>query len=175
LTAPLIVTALMGDGDFAWADGLRRAHFPPDRNLLRAHVTLFHQLPPSAEDEARTVLKTMAREPPPPARLGPPFSLGRGVAYRIDSPALEAIRAELAGRFAGLLSAQDRQGWRPHVTVQNKVEPAEAKALLAALSADHMPRAFAIVGLALWRYLGGPWESVGAWRFGSGHAMTPPC
>ena len=48
---PLIVTALMGDADFAYFDGLRRHHYPSDRNVLRAHLTLFHHLPMSIEHE----------------------------------------------------------------------------------------------------------------------------
>ena len=52
-TAPLIVTATLPPSEFAWADALRRAHFPPERNYLQAHVTLFHALPPFVEDEAR--------------------------------------------------------------------------------------------------------------------------
>ena len=48
---PLIVTAELPDDVLAWADGLRRAHFPPERNWLVAHVTLFHALPPSVHDE----------------------------------------------------------------------------------------------------------------------------
>ena len=46
MTAPLIVTALLGRADHAWLDGERQRHFPPERNQLPAHLTLFHQLPP---------------------------------------------------------------------------------------------------------------------------------
>jgi len=42
--------------------------------------------------------------------------------------------------------------------VQNKVKPAEAKALAEALRADFQPRPFVIAGLAAWHYRGGPWE-----------------
>ncbi len=164
----------MGDADFAWADGLRRAHFPPERNQLRAHLTLFHHLPPSVESELRTRLKTLTKDPAPGATLGEPYSLGRGVAFRIVSPELEAIRADLAACFAPLLTPQDSQGWRPHVTVQNKVPGNEARDLLADLKMSFAQRPFAIAGLAINHYLGGPWEAAGAWRFGSGHAMTAP-
>ena len=58
----LIVTAMLPPDIFAWAEGLRRAHFPPERNLVPAHLTLFHALPPSAEDEARRLLARTARE-----------------------------------------------------------------------------------------------------------------
>ena len=168
------MTALLGTADFAWADALRRAHFPPERNVLRAHLTLFHHLPPSAERELRDALRDECRAPPPVARLASLVSLGRGVAYRVDSVDLAAIRARLADRFDTLLTPQDRAGWRAHITVQNKVDPTVARALLAELSAVFVPRPLIIAGLAAWWYRGGPWEPTGAWRFGNGQAMEPP-
>jgi hypothetical protein len=172
--APIIVTALLGREDFAWADALRRAHFPPARNHLRAHVTLFHHLPPSVLDELRGLLKDEARAMRPVARLASVVSLGRGVACRIDSPDLAQIRARIADRFAALLTPQDRAGWRPHMTVQNKVSPEAARALLTELSADFVPRPLEIAGLAAWWYRGGPWDPIGAWAFGSGHVIKAP-
>ena len=172
--APIIVTALLGAADFAWADALRRAHFPPERNVLRAHLTLFHHLPPSSERELRDALRDACHAPAPAARLASLVSLGRGVAYRIDSAELAEIRARLADRFDTLLTPQDSAGWRPHITVQNKVDPAIARALLAELSVNFVPRPLIIAGLAAWWYRGGPWEPIGAWRFDGGHAMVPP-
>jgi hypothetical protein len=171
---PLIVTALMGDPDFARLDALRRAHFPPERNYLRAHLTLFHHLPPAILAELRDLLKSETRASAPDARLSSLLNLGRGVAYRVESEGLAEIRARIADRFAPLLMPQDRNGWRAHVTVQNKVEPAKARALLATLAAGFQPGPLALIGLAIWHYRGGPWHSAGAWRFGAGHAMTPP-
>ena len=158
MSAPIIVTALMGAADFAWAEGLRRAHFPPERNVLSAHITLFHHLPPSLLDELADRLKAHCRNAPPVARLTEVMRLGQGVAYRIDSPGLMAIRDELAEAFSGLLTPQDQARPRLHVTVQNKVAPDVAKALAAQLAADFRPRPFAIAGLAAWHYRGGPWE-----------------
>jgi len=88
------------------------------------------------------------------------MDLGRGTALRIDSPGLEDIRERLADAFRGLLVPQDRAGWRPHVTIQNKVEPVEAKALQRSLSRDFRPSPLAISGLAAWRYRGGFWEAL---------------
>lgn len=158
MSAPIIVTALLGAADFAWADGLRRAHFPPDRNILSAHLTLFHHLPPSALEEVSARLKRLCAELPPPARLTEVMLLGRGVAFRVDSSALMAMRDDLADAFAGLLTPQDQARPRLHITVQNKVAPAEAKALAATLGQDFHPRPLKIVGLAAWHYRGGPWE-----------------
>jgi hypothetical protein len=159
IPAPIIVTALFGRADQAWFDALRREHFPAERNQLDAHLTLFHHLPPSAADELKHRLTGETRGVrAPQARVGGLMSLGRGVAYRIEAPALVATRAALVDAFAGLLTPQDAGGWRPHVTVQNKVSPAVARVLLAQLSRDFRPREVEIAGLATWWYRGGPWE-----------------
>ena len=157
-TAPIIVTALLGASDFAWADGLRRAHFPPERNHIPAHISLFHHLPPARLDELARMMRDLAAEPPPPARLSQVMTLGRGVAYRVESPDLLAMRDHIAAAFAHDLIPQDQGVPRLHITVQNKVEPTVAKALHIALSAEFRPRPLAIAGLAAWNYLGGPWQ-----------------
>ena len=164
--APIIVTALFGAADQAWFDAQRRLHFPPDRNHLAAHLTMFHHLPPTMADETKQRLTGETRGVRAPSgRLTGLISLGRGVAYRIESTGLDEIRARLAAAFAGLLTPQDQAGWRPHVTVQNKVAPAEARALLADLQADFLPRPLAIAGLASWWYRGGPWEPLSRHMF----------
>lgn len=170
--APIIVSALFGSEDHAWLDAQRKTHFPPDRNVLAAHLTLFHHLPPTIEDELKHRLKSACMDAPPRATLTGLISLGRGVAYRVASPELEDIRAEIAEAFAPLLLPQDKAGWRPHVTIQNKVEPVAAKALLAALSATFRPQPLAIAGLAAWWYRGGPWEPLAAYRFGGGRLIN---
>ncbi len=164
--APIIVTALFGRQDQGWFDAQRAAHFPPERNLLSAHLTLFHHLPPSAEAELKHRLTGVTRGVrAPQARVGGLMSLGRGVAYRIESPDLVAIRRDLADAFAGLLTPQDAGGWRPHVTIQNKVQPNIAKLLLASLSRDFVARDVEIAGLATWWYRGGPWEALSRHMF----------
>ena len=163
--APIIVTAVIGDEDFSWLDAQRRAHFPPERNHLRAHLTMFHHLPPSLEREILAALKSEVRAPATRARLAGLINLGGGVAYRIESDEFAAIRARLANHFAGCLTPQDGAGWRAHVTIQNKVPPAEARKLLTAFQDDFVPRALSIVGLAAYRYRGGPWEPIGSVRF----------
>lgn len=163
--APIVVTATMGAGDLAWADGLRRAHFPPERNLLKAHITLFHHLPPARLPELSRRLAEECRAAPPRARLAAVRFLGRGVAYDVDSPALLAIRERIADAFAADLVPQDQQRPRLHITIQNKVDPAVARALHAELSADFRPRPLAIAGLAVFFYRGGPWEPAGCWQF----------
>lgn len=164
--APIIVTAMMGAADQRHFDALRTAHFPPERNHLAAHITLFHQLPPSALDELERLLRQIAADTPPPAAiLREVYSLGQGTAFRIDSPGLLAIRERIADHFAGMLTAQDRGTPRLHITVQNKVTAADARALLTALAADFRPRPLTITGLAAHHYRGGPWEAAFARSF----------
>ena len=164
--APVIVTALFGAEDAAWLTGLRRRHFPPERNHLDAHLTLFHHIAPSLAPELKQRLVAETRRvAAPQARIGGIMSLGRGTAFRVESPGLEAIRARLADAFRGLLMPQDQAGWRPHVTIQNKVEPAAARAVKAELEAGFSPRPLAIAGLAAWRYRGGPWEAMSRHMF----------
>lgn len=167
--APIVITGTMGAADQRYFDALRAAHFPPERNWLAAHITLFHQLPPSALDEIDSLLRTIAADTPPPAaRIAGVYSLGSGVAFRIDSPELAAIRERMVDHFQGLLTAQDRGVPRLHITVQNKVPSAAARALLAELQADFHPRALAVTGLAAHRYLGGPWDRVLERKFRGG-------
>jgi 2'-5' RNA ligase len=164
--APIIVSAIFGDEDFAYLDRLRREHFPPERNQVPAHVTLFHHLAPDLAAELKQrLLGATRKQARPRAALAGLQNLGRGVAFRIESPELEAIRADLADAFAPMLTPQDSAGWRPHVTIQNKVQPAAAKALLAQLSATLSPRPLVIAGLASWWYRGGPWEPLSRHMF----------
>lgn len=159
-SAPIIVSALFGASDFAWLNGLRRAHYPAEKNQLDAHLTLFHHLPPSIEPELKRRLAGLTRTTPPAAVADRMIKLGSGVAVGIRSPELLAIREELASAMADLLTPQDAAAWRPHVTVQNKVRPADAAALHASLTNDFRPRPVRIVALAAWWYRGGPWELI---------------
>lgn len=160
MSGPLIVTALFGPGDDGWLQHLRQTHYPAGRNRVPAHFTLFHQLPPSLAGELSARLANATAAPPPPAIVAGLMDLGQGTAFRIDSPALAAIRATLADAFHGLLMPQDRAPWRPHVTIQNKVEPGAARALRQQLAATFEPRPLQIRALASWRYLDGPWQKL---------------
>jgi len=163
---PFIVTAELPPDLFSWADGLRRAHFPPERNHLAAHVTLFHAFAPSLREELRPLLADLAaRHAPPPARLSGLMNLGRGTALALESPAMLALRALIAEHFHGALTAQDRHPPRLHITIQNKVAPEAARALQAELAPGLQPRDFAFTGLGLHIYRGGPWEAAGRWPF----------
>ena len=165
MAGALIVTAELGAEDFAWLDGLRRDHYPRDRNRVPAHLALFHAVAPSAERELRGRLADFAAGPAPAARIAGIIDLGGGVALRVISDELDALRSTLAHDLHGLLSAQDQSGWRPHVTIQNKVEAKAASDLCRSLEQNFEPKRLRISGLGLHRYLGGPWEMLGVYKF----------
>ena len=158
---PLILTAEAEAFAAARFDALRRAHFPPERNQLKAHITMFHALPGSEADAVlRQVVAAARGVPPIEVEVAGVRSLGTGVALTLRAEALDRLRADLAHSFAGVLTAQDAQGWRAHVTVQNKVTGVAAKATLNALAAGFAPWRFRVIGVGVWRYDGGPWEVV---------------
>jgi len=163
---PLILSLALDDRAFALLDGLRQAHFPPERNVLSAHLTLFHHLPGEREADVVAELDAACAEQPPLRLVSTDaLFLGRGVAIGFEAPELLCLRERLAARWRPWLGAQDRQRFRPHVTVQNKVPPERARALAADLSATLPPLEATGEGLLLWRYLGGPWERVGSYPF----------
>ena len=159
MAGPLIVTALLGAVDQARFDRLRTTYFPPERNQLDAHLTMFHAIPHMLEDELRHRLGALAADVAPVrATVSGLMNLGGGVAYRVVSDDLDSIRAELADAFRGHLTQQDSHGWRPHITIQNKVTSSSAIATLAELERGFAPHPLAVTGLAYHHYEGGPWR-----------------
>lgn len=148
----MLITAELPEEVFAWADSLRRAHYPPERNRLGAHVTLFHALPPSAGDAVRSIMTRMSRRPPPKARVSGLMDLGSGTALAIDCPELEALHAEMAESLYGLTQPKDSRPLRLHITVQNRVSPGAARQLQKELARDLEPLPFRFhgLGLSLW-------------------------
>lgn len=172
-TAPLILTLGLDEHSFAFFDEKRRRYFPPERNFIPAHITLFHHLP---GDEEHAVMRDLDEVAQRSMEIGLKVMglrfLGRGVAYDLHSPAFDSLRAALSRRWEPWLTKQDRQRIKPHVTVQNKVTPDEAKRVHKELEAAFTP--FIVLGqrLDLWRYLGGPWEKVASCPFSG--TETPP-
>lgn len=165
MAGPLIVTAQFAKDDHSWLEGLRRANYPFEHNRVPVHLTMFQGLPPSAVDEVRHQLALHSAAPPPRASIAGLMNLSSGVAYRVVSEDLEEIRNSIADHLHGLLSGPDATGWRPHITIQNKVPAKQAKALLDELERDFRPRPLAISGLLLHRYRGGPWETLATYKF----------
>ena len=100
MSAPLILTLGLDAEATARFDALRTAHFPPDRLVVGAHLTLFHALPGEREAEVAGVVRAAA------AQAGPlhlvcdrVLRLGRGVALHVDGPGLAELRAAVAAPF----------------------------------------------------------------------------
>jgi 2'-5' RNA ligase len=167
--APLIVTLGLDAGASAFFDTLRQTHFPIERNFLSAHLTLFHRLPAAAVSEIRQGLHELSQRT---ARCRLEVtgirSLGRGVAFTIESAGLLALRDRLVKRWHACLVPQDRQRFWPHITVQNKVHPEQAAALLRQLQMTFVPFTAQGERLLLWRYLNGPWEALGQYELRTG-------
>ena len=155
LQPPLILTLRLLEKDQQFFNQLRKTYFPPERNYLNAHLSLFHQL----EDNEQTIktLKHLQQKPFMLTVSGLMF-LGFGVAYRVESAELNMLRGEITKILKDSLIPQDLQPYRPHITIQNKVSPQTAKKLKATLESTFQPFIIKAIGLDLWTYLGGPWE-----------------
>ena len=152
----LLTLRLDGDSQ-QFFEAMRQQHFPPERNQIPAHLTLFHSLPDT--DEIDQVLSTLAAQQPPfVLTINGLRSLGKGVAYKVSSPPLLALHHQLAEAFAEHLTPQDRQRFQPHIVIQNKATPEAARALLAELERSFHALLADATGLDLWHYLGGPWQ-----------------
>lgn len=162
LGQPLVVTAVLDPAAQALLDALREAHFPPARNHLSAHLTLFHAIPSGQRAALLQRIAEEARRPPIAARLAGLRSLGGGVAVVVAAPELVGLRRRLATALAPHLTAQDRRPLWPHVTIANKLPPPAARRLLAELQATWTPRPAAVEALAWWRYEGPTWAADGA-------------
>ncbi len=155
-------------------DDLRRRHFPPALNRVPTHLTLFHALPGNELSGIRTTLQAIAAATPPLPLSFPSLRfLGRGTAVNVECAGLLRLHEALATHWRDWLGAQDRQRFRPHVTIQNKVRPAAARELHDSLAASWQPSGGHGEALLLWRYLGGPWEPVDRFPFDAAPAPAP--
>jgi 2'-5' RNA ligase len=152
---PLILTVRLDEKSQQFFNEMRLKHFPRERNLLDAHLTLFHQLPDN--EETLAIIQHCKRNffTMEVIKL---INLGAGVAYKVESPELELLRQELKKAFNEQLIPQDKQGFRAHITIQNKTTPEEAKSLIARLSESFETFNISAQGLDLWEYLRGPWQ-----------------
>lgn len=163
---PFILTLILEPSLAQPLNALRKAHFPAERNFLDAHVTLFHALPNDQETMLRRDLATVCAQTPAFAVVFPELkSWGKGVFAPLEAPDLLRVRENLVERWQDLLTPQDRQGYKPHVTIQNKVAKEEAQALYEALAPTWHPLTGRSLGLTLWRYAGGPWKFAESFGF----------
>lgn len=166
----MIVTAWIEPDDLMIFNRLRQRLFPAHLNKLTAHLTLFHHIPPAERQSfIRTAKSYTAGCAPMQAEVLPPYLLGRGVAYQIESQRLSNLRLKLRDDYLSHLTDQDKvRGKRLHITVQNKVSSSEAKQTLSSLLAAYESRELGIRGLQFYRYDGGPWTLLDECSFGDG-------
>jgi hypothetical protein len=165
---PLVLTARINEHDLQPFEQLRKQHFPPAGNFLRAHLTMFHRLPGEYIGPILAELeRTAADHPVIAAEVAGIRHLGAGVAFTIADPELVRVHTKLRSAFMPWLGGQDMQKWQPHITVQNKVSRLLADNLHQQLSGVFETRTLMIEGMDLWRYLGGPWQLEQTVLFGS--------
>ena len=161
--APFVVTLGLDAELQERLERARQQFFPEHRNIVPAHVSLFHHLPGSAEQDVLATLRSVCAVTAPfTVAITGILGLGRGTAYRVAASGV--LHGRLADAWRPMLTRQDSQPWRPHVTIQNKVDPGEARALQTQLSAGFTPFEGRAEAVLLWRYVGGPWSPAGVFR-----------
>jgi len=142
----------------------RQQFFPKKRNLIPAHISVFHTLPEEqfAAIDKRLALITQEQCCIPFAISGIRF-LGNGNAYSLSFD--ESIFLALRNDWMRWLTNQDKHKWQPHVTIQNKVSGVDAHLLNKQLVHDFKPSFGMLIKLNLWRYLDGPWEFIKSYAF----------
>ena len=166
MNTPLILTVLLDDDAQTFFNQKRKQYFPPERNFLSAHLTLFHHLPDDETTIIETIKTLCGQQKPMTLEVTAPVNIGKGVAYKMESKALVNLHKILRKKWQLFLTPQDRQGLWPHVTVQNKVSVGEAYNCLQNLYKEFAPFTVYANGLILWRYLNGPWQWYRQFLFG---------
>ena len=161
-----LVTLGLDPATFDRLDALRQQYFPPERNQVPAHISLFHHLPGVEWESIDATLNRIAQtQPPISLRFTGVKPTGRGVLLSVQAAGLITLRGELAGLFARDLTPQDRQPYHPHVMIMNKAERSEADQALREIQASWTSWTGTGDRLILWRYLGGPWDEAANYPF----------
>lgn len=164
--APFVLTLEMDGEAFAALDALRRRYYAPERNLVPAHTTLFYALPSERGREIKAFLaQVVSVQKPIEIARGEVKAMEHGVAIFLHSPQLAALRQELAREWWPWLGERDKAGFRPHLTIQTTLDEAEAFRTRQAIAKTFRLPRIKGVGLHLWRYRDGPWESERVFRF----------
>jgi hypothetical protein len=132
---PLILTLTLDKSTHAFLTQLRSKYFPPSRNFLSAHVTLFHAIPPHRVGELDRELDSICSSTEGwDVFVGEPRKMGaKGVLVNVrerPSGTVEQIHHDLltflkrgVKEDKDKLTDQDaRSLGKPHVTVLNKAK-----------------------------------------------------
>ncbi|BFZ63641.1 hypothetical protein YB2330_004772 [Saitoella coloradoensis] len=177
---PLILTLRLSPDLAHTLTALRTRYFPPRRNHLPAHLTLFHAIPAEKYEDLVREVEDVARSLRPfGVVLKHPFLLGgranpKGVGLELAAPPqLRNLHAHIqhAPSLGPYLTQQDRQPIRPHITIQNKVGPEEAQRCFEEVGGGWRDIGGEGEGLDLWEYMGGPWVWKGFVGFGGGKGV----
>ncbi|KAL8991354.1 MAG: hypothetical protein Q9169_007889 [Polycauliona sp. 2 TL-2023] len=139
---------------------LRTKHFPVKINKLTAHVSLFRALPGSQLPAIEAAIKKLVQHQDPfQISTGEPFLMPYGVGLAVHAGAAASIYQILKEQWTGFLSKQD-QSFRPHYTIQNKVERSTAQRTVEDIHSG--PGRFegstgTVTGLSLFLYDRGYW------------------
>ncbi|MBS7565257.1 2'-5' RNA ligase family protein [Mucilaginibacter sp. Bleaf8] len=163
--APLILTLVLDKESQSFFNALRKQYFPPERNYLDAHLTLFHHLPAHEQQIINDIKECGKQTAPLALQVTDVVSIGNGVAYKLENMPLMTRHKRLQQQWQQWLIPQDRQKLWPHITIQNKVSPDQAKSLQAQIKQEFVPFVAQGFGLSLWAYKGGPWEFVKYFEF----------
>ncbi|KUI60737.1 hypothetical protein VP1G_07940 [Cytospora mali] len=152
-------------------NALREKHFPAHLNRTPAHLTMFHALPGSYLPSIITAIEKECQD------LGP-FELATGSLFRMRrgfgitvGPGQETARLlheAFQKLWTDFLSEQDRKPWRPHWTIQNKVnDPAVVEGTMKDVEEGFRGAEGMAEGCVLWRYEeGGRWRLERMFEFG---------
>ena len=164
--AVLLVTLGFDPPTFERLDALRAEYFPPERNFIPAHLSLFHHLPGAEEAAIDAALAEAAQSTGPiDLQFRTPRKMDRGFLLTVDAPEAARVHARLAREFGPWLTPQDRQPFRSHITIMNKADREVAARAFRAFQATWSPWQGVGDRLLLWEYRGGPWDFVAEYPF----------
>ena len=154
---PLIISLMIDPASQAFFSAQRQQYFPAHANYLDAHLTLFHKLP-AHNTLIDDTLISLSKRPPFKMTVARLKSIGKGVAYAVESNEVQQLHVQMQHVFDPFLIGRDRQKIWPHITIQNKVTAYKAQTLLKDLSESFEPFPVTATGFATWYYLKGPWQ-----------------
>lgn len=164
---PLILTLSINEEAALFFNKQRQQYFPASINYMQAHLTLFHHLLLPVDEIIAQIHPFAAEFFSFDIQVTDVVSLGKGVAYKLESKDLQLIHYRFQQLWKPLLKPQDLQKLWPHITVQNKVTPQQSKDLLAQLKIMFQPFTIHATGLSIWEYLNGPWKFIQTITFSS--------
>ena len=165
MSDPLIITLALDAASESFFNALRKQYFPATINYIDAHLTLFHYLPAGESIIPDDLQEWSNLYTPFALQVTEVKSIGKGVAYKMESPKLLQLHQTMQSKWKQWLTPQDSQKLWPHITVQNKVSPLQAKQALQTLQSSFQPFTATAVGFQLWAYKGGPWEFLKSYLF----------